>query len=102
MKIQAIKQFTNGMSEVEEAAVILKENDSEMANMLWGRLVNHRELMRADELKIVKRLKRNAARTSAQANEVALIMAASLGKNSWFWMEAAKQHVGFKFVSGWE
>lgn len=102
MKIQAIKTITNGMTESQEAAVILKENDSEMANMLWGRLMNHRELMRSDDLKISKRLVRQQLHTSIQAHEVAHIMAASLGNNAWFWMEASKQTVGFKFVSGWE
>ena len=102
IKIKAIKTICNGLTESEHAAVILRENDSAMANMLWNRLMNHRELMRADELEIVKRLRREQEATRSRANEVAQIMAISLGSNAWFWMEASKQAVGFKFVSGWE
>ncbi len=104
MKIQAIKQFTNGMSASEEAAVILRENDNDLANLVWKRLVSHRDQMRTNELELTgkARTQRDELQKSVIAHECAHILAQSMGNTTWFWMQASKQTVGFKYVTGWE
>ena len=107
MKIQAIKQFTNGMTESEEASVILKENDNEVITLIWDRMMRHMDQVRTDELNQNygagrKRTKRNQADSVAQAAECSFILGNVAGKSAYFWRKASKQAIGFKYVSGWE
>ena len=102
MKVQAIKTITNGMTESQEAAVILKENDSDVIALIWERVVRHMDTIRNDELSITKRLQRDQAETRARMLESTLILSHVAGKTGYFWQAAAKQTVGFKYVTGWE
>ena len=104
MKIQAIKTDTTTMTESETAAVILRENDNDLANLIWKRLVQRSITMRADELKLngCNKLKRDQVANRERALEMAHILAQSMGQTAWLWLAAAKQTVGFQFVAGWD
>ena len=103
ISIKAIKQFTNGMTESEEASVILKENDNEIIGLLWDRLLRHQDQVRNDEMTIGrKRLVREQSATRARSNECSLILSSVAGKTCYFWQVASRQAVGFNYVSGWE
>ena len=102
LKIQAIKTITNGMSESQEAAVILKENDNQIIGLLWDRLLRHQDQARSDEMGIGrKRLVRDQADTRARGIECSLLLSSVAGKTVAFWHIASHQAVGFNYIAGW-
>ena len=102
IQIQAIKQFTDGMSESEEASVILKENNNEIIGLLWDRLLRHQDQVRSDEMGLGrKRLVREQSATRARSNECSLILSSVAGKTCYFWQTASRQAVGFNYAAGW-
>ena len=102
MRIQAIETDTTAMSDSETAAVILRENDNPVLNVIYGRLVRHTDQMRADENGLGrKRLVREQTRTVAMLAEDSSILSSTAGKAAFFWRNAAKQTVGFMYVSGY-
>lgn len=102
IKIKAIKQFTTGMSESEEASVILKENDNEIIGLIWDRLLRHQNQVRSDEMGLGrKRLVREQSATRARTNECSLILSQIAGNSCYFWQTASRQAVGFNYAAGW-